>query len=493
MRMPALVALSLAAAGSPAFGEPAPSTKPDPFPLAADVRHPRAGRLEWRSGEYQGHPALYGLLFVPENRTARGSRLIHVPVMKIASLSRPAKEPLFYLFGGPGATNIHTWWPEAFFRDRDFVQVGYRGVDGWPRLQCPGVGDVLAGERPLSPERLEAAGRAMAACLSGLREEGVDLDGYTMLDVVDDLEAARRAMGYGRIHLLSHSYGTQLAYLFTRRHPRRVARNLMVGASAPGYATVWDPAVIDEQLRLYGDLCREDAACRARTDDLAATVRHVLATLPRSRDGPSIDPDKVRVAAFQGFYDTGPAVRVFDAFLSAQEGDLSGVARLSSAFDERVRGAAGAADAFCKLIPSALLDPRRGELRKLLEEDSVLGSPQTELNFGLLSGVPDWERLVRPVEARYRTPGPVDVPTLVLNGELDFSSPPRTARERLLPLLRRGRLAVVPGMGHNDVIALQREAFFRVMDVFYSTGEVDTSAYVRPRLAWPKAAADPRR
>jgi pimeloyl-ACP methyl ester carboxylesterase len=399
----ALVALALAACGSSALGEPAPAPTTDPFPRAADVRRPQAGHLEWRSGEYQGHPARYGLLFVPENRRTRASRLIHVPVMKIASLYRPAGEPVFYFFGGPGATNIHTWWPEAFFRDRDFVQVGYRGIDGWPTLQCPGVGDVLTGDRPLSPDRLEAAGRALRGCLSALREGGVDLDGYTMLDVVDDIEASRRAMGYDRIHLLSHSYGTQLAYLFARRYPRRVARSLVVGASAPGYATVWDPAVIDEQLRLYADLCRQDEACRARTDDLVATVRRVLAALPRSWDGAPIDPDKVRIAAFQGLYDTGPALRVFDAFLRAQEGDFSGVAQLSRAFDEHARESAGAADVFCKLIPSALLDPRRGELRRLLEPDSVLGSPQTELNFGLLSGIPDWERLVRPVEARYRT------------------------------------------------------------------------------------------
>jgi pimeloyl-ACP methyl ester carboxylesterase len=492
MRLLAVVALALGALGSPATSWPAPDPPADPFPRVTDVRRPRANHLEWRSGEYQGHPAQYGLLFVPENRRARASRLIHIPVMKIASLSRPAREPIFYFFGGPGATNVHAWWPEAFFRDRDFVQVGYRGVDGSPKIECPGAGDALAGARPLSPDRLEAAGRAIAACLSGLRDGGVDLDGYTMLDVVDDVEAVRRAMGYDRIHLLSHSYGTQLAYLFARRHPRRVARNLMVGASAPGYATVWDPAVIDEQLRLYADSCRQDTACRARTDDLAATVRRVLATLPRAWNGALVDPDKVRVVAFQGLYDTGSALRVFDAFLRADEGDLSGVALLSRAFDERVRASAGVADTFCKLIPSAVLEPRRGDLQRLLAADSVLGSPQTELNFGLLSGVPDWERLIRPVESQYRTPGPVEVPTLVLNGELDFSSPPRTARERLMPYLPRGRLAVVAGLGHNDVIALQQEAFVHAMDVFYSTGEVDTSRYVRPTLAWPTAAAAPR-
>jgi hypothetical protein len=46
-------------------------------------------------------------------------------------------------------------------------------------------------------------------------------------------------------------------------------------------------------------------------------------------------------------------------------------------------------------------------------------------------------------------------------------------------------------MGHNDVIALQLEAFLRAMDTFYSSGQVEISGYVKPTLAWPKAAAGP--
>ena len=34
---------------------------------------------------------------------------------------------------------------------------------------------------------------------------GIDLDGYTMLEVVEDVEAVRRALGYEKINLFSDS------------------------------------------------------------------------------------------------------------------------------------------------------------------------------------------------------------------------------------------------------------------------------------------------
>jgi pimeloyl-ACP methyl ester carboxylesterase len=114
-------------------------------------------------------------------------------------------------------------------------------------------------------------GEAAAACADRLTAEGIDLDGYTVLEVVDDIEAACRALGYDRINLESGSYGTPLAQIYTWRYPETVHRNAMVGVNPPGRFW-WDGAIFERQILRYSELCAEDAYCSSRTSDLAASM-----------------------------------------------------------------------------------------------------------------------------------------------------------------------------------------------------------------------------
>jgi pimeloyl-ACP methyl ester carboxylesterase len=113
-------------------------------------------------------------------------------------------------------------FPEGsrFADNCDVVLVGYRGVDGSVRLDCPEV--VTSRERSrdwLSTASLEAQAAAFRACAYRLRDEGVDLAGYTIPQRVDELEFARRKLGYGPIDLVSESFGTRLALIWAWRYP----------------------------------------------------------------------------------------------------------------------------------------------------------------------------------------------------------------------------------------------------------------------------------
>ena len=61
---------------------------------------------------------------------------------------------------------------------------------------------------------MRAYGDAFRSCAHRLTEDGVDLSGYGLAQQVDDLEAARKALGYGRIDLLSESAGTRTAMIY---------------------------------------------------------------------------------------------------------------------------------------------------------------------------------------------------------------------------------------------------------------------------------------
>jgi pimeloyl-ACP methyl ester carboxylesterase len=240
-------------------------------------------------------------------------------------------EPIFYLEGGPGITNTRFDQASRYVEDRDVVLVGYRGVDGSVRLECPEVASALVHSTDfLSDEFYRASGDAYRSCADRLTDEGVDLAGYGLPQEADDLEAARLAFGYDRVHLLSQSAGTRRALIYTWRHPDSVHRSVMIGVNPPGHF-LWDPDTMDEQLDRYAALCAEDPSCSERTDDLAATMSMTGAQMPDRWLFLPINESNVRVLAFYGITESSsevsqpPAPQTFDAWLSAAEGDPSGL------------------------------------------------------------------------------------------------------------------------------------------------------------------------
>ena len=117
---------------------------------------PRGLQLRHREGSYA---ADCGTLVVPENRADPKSRLIALPVTRIRARSDDPAEPIFRLEGGPGGTNMEFERASRFADDRDVVLVGYRGVDGSARLDCPEVESALSG-RPTTSARSRSARRA---------------------------------------------------------------------------------------------------------------------------------------------------------------------------------------------------------------------------------------------------------------------------------------------------------------------------------------------
>ncbi|HET9223995.1 MAG TPA: alpha/beta fold hydrolase, partial [Roseiflexaceae bacterium] len=179
-----------------------------------------------------------GTLVVLENRAKVDSRLIALPVIRVRSTGNHPSEPIFWLTGGPGQDNMKHNPPGWLLTNHDSVMVGYRGVNGSSVLDCPEYDRVLRSPSPngdaLSAESLANAANAMAQCAARLQADGVDLEGYTTPEVVEDLEAARTALGYERVNLLSGSYGTRVAQMYAYLHPHRLYRSVMSAASVPG-------------------------------------------------------------------------------------------------------------------------------------------------------------------------------------------------------------------------------------------------------------------
>jgi pimeloyl-ACP methyl ester carboxylesterase len=475
-----IVALALVAVllGGLAYLRSAPAAHAASVPVGA-----KAGDLVLEPCSYAtedgGYGADCGTIVVPENRADPRSRLIALPVIRIQARSDHPAEPIIYLEGGPGGTNMEFEAASRFADDHDVVLVGYRGVDGSVRLDCPEVESALGHSADfLSEKSFEAYARGFRECANRLTDEGVDLAGYGLVQQVDDMEAARVALGYDRVDLLSESAGTRTAMLYAWRYPESILRSVMVGVNPPGNY-LWDPQAADEQIQRYAERCAADPGCKARTDDLAASMQRAIADMPDRWLLLPIKKGTVRMVSFFSLMQsTSQAGVTFDAVLSAAEGDASGLWFQSVLGDVLFPklyvwgqyAAAGSID----------VGASRGYFAAGGQElNSNPGYAGTSFSWGGGRLADAW-----PVAAGVDQYGRVrlsDVETLLIGGELDTSTPPQIASEELLPYLSNGQEVVVPGFGHtNSLFNDQPEATARLINTYFETGEVDTSLF-RPQ------------
>lgn len=412
-----------------------------------------------------------GALFVPERWDGGDARLLGLPVTRVRSTSSAPAEPIFYLGGGPGESNMGFAPRAELLANHDVVMVGYRGVDGSVALHCSEVERAMRGVGGdlLGAPSLANLGRAFRRCADRLAADGIDLDAFTMLDVVHDMEAARNAFGYERVHLLSGSYGTRVAQIYAARHPERVHRSVMVAVNPPG-RFVWEPEMTDRQVAQLAQACADDAECRGRVPDLVETVRTVRRLMPRRWLFVPIDPGKVEVVTFALLFGRDTAAQVVDAYAAAERGDASGLALMSVAYDVLMPTMFVWGDLAAKAA-SADHDPARDYAADLDPADAVLGAPFSRLLWSRI----DWP--TAPIPEAYRRVVRSDVETLLVSGSIDVSTPAEYAARELLPHLPNGRQVVLHEFGHTDLWRLQRPAMAHLQSSFFATGAADDSLF----------------
>ena len=312
-------------------------------------------------------------------------------------------------------------------------------------------------------------------------EQGIDLDGYSMNQTIDDMEAARVALGYGRINLFGNSYGTRLEMIYQWRYPAAIHRVVMVAVNPPGHF-IFDPAAIRQQLGDYSVLCANNVLCRSRTSDLVATMEQVSRNMPSRWMGIRIDPAAVRLVTFVSLMESMPAPgeavplngpAAIDLWLDAAEGDASGMALVSLA-SPLFLPSLGARPHFLAMGGSApeTSDPHRNYRAELTRRDEILGSPFSLFVSGLMQGWPS------STDQSYGEVQLSDIETLLISGSIDGSTPMQFARDELLPRLSNGHQVVLQDQGHTETFwNSQPEARARLLNTFLDSGRVDDSLY----------------
>ena len=291
------------------------------------------------------------------------------------------------------------------------------------------------------------AGRARRCAL----QLGPDRDLYTTAQAVEDLDDVLLALGSGRIDLYGDSYGSYAAQAFALRHPERL-RSLVLDSTYPLPGT--DAAGADLVAALRRGLrlsCARRPGCPARAEgvdpvQLVARFAARLRKRPLVGRAPDGDGNLVRVRldedAFVQTVSLGYSYFAVwrdlpAAIVAAEHGDTAPILRLAA---ETVTVDAGAADP-----PSYSEALRRRHLSRLsaaVESRLEPGGAASEVRRRLAAYPPgafvpftaaswtgvDYEGflacLAWPSSSTDDPPIPrgatyPDVPTLVLNGDLD--------------------------------------------------------------------------
>jgi pimeloyl-ACP methyl ester carboxylesterase len=420
----------------------------------------------------QEYTLIQGYFEVPEDRSKPQGNILRLPI-RIYKTNNPfPSEPIFWLNGGPGASNIFSLSFDDFLKNHDVVIIGYRGADGNSVFHSKRVGKAMQGQRHqlLSDKSLNNASKTFKKYLARLEHKGIDLDKYTVMDVIEDIEYVRRSMEVPQLHFYSASYGTRVALLYSYKYPQHVGRTIMTGANPPGHF-LWYPEKTEQILCTYDSLYRAGQGSGYQ-GSIREAMQVSFERMPKRWAGFRLDADKIKCMTFGLLFSVDGAVMVFDAyFRAANKRDYSGLYLLQLFFDIGMRKTSAWGDTYTKGLSADLEQgkPYRTWLRSM-GENTTLGANYSLLLWGVAE---DWNTATIPEE--YRKLRMSDTPTLVLSGNLDVSTPADYATTELMPSLRKGHQVILKDYSHAITGNYQKQEIRNMMTRFFDTGVVDTT------------------
>jgi pimeloyl-ACP methyl ester carboxylesterase len=434
-----------------------------------------------------------GLVFVPMNRSDTSRGVVGVEVWRFRALQPTSAPPVFRLPGGPGHDGLHVNLAQQGYYERlilptiryaDYVIVGQRGI--WtspPNTLCARASGVELSRQ----------------CRAYWESAGLDPRGFTVVEAAHDVADVARALGYDSIVVRGGSFGSHWTLALMRLHPRLVARALLSGTEGPDHtfdipsqtyaALKRIAAVADSSRQLAGLL--PPGGLVAAIDSIRLRLRKapVTVTLKDSASGRTQDIrfDESNVAYFAFGYtnssDDRTRLRNWPAeLLRVYHGDFTPAAqRLAT----RMGGVSAPTWPYSYPIGGTyLLDCASGASAERIAR--IQREPAKDI---VGDGGLSWElQMCAPwgvdLGESFRRNFDTNVPTLVVHGTWDLSTPYENALE-LMPHLRRGRLVTVIGGTHAALAEAQSadSAFAGAIAAFLRTGATSAlpdSVVLRP-------------
>ncbi|MFC2165630.1 alpha/beta hydrolase [Acidobacteriota bacterium] len=435
-----------------------------------------------------------GTFSVFEDRVLQKGRMIKLDVVVLHAIGTETKpDPVFYLAGGPGADvtqNERGLWGHWIRKERDIVLVSQRGTGGDNKLDCAAITNDDNIQGYLDPLFNVESYRL---CYEELKKN-YDLTKYSTCLAADDLNEIRVVLGYDTINLMGGSYGTRMAFVYMRRHPKTVRSATLNGVAPIAFKNpLFHAPAIQEALQLLFAECANDPDSHKAYPNFEDEFRIVIQRLDESPANVTVShpvtkesvPVKLNREAFVESTRTMMYMMDYNRRIpylvhKAFEGDYEPFAQLGLETERMIRK---------MLATGMLLSVTCAEdLDRISEteiEDITGGTFMGDGRVRRQKAVCEfWPRSVLP--NNYGDPVSVDVPVLLLSGIMDPVTPPRWGKAAASHLPHSLHL-VVPGshgVGGKCILAIQKQ--------FLETGSVEeldiscTESMKLPRFRIPK-------
>jgi len=381
--------------------------------------------------------ALCGTLEAPEDRSdrhdKRNSRTIELAWAVVeARTGDPAPDPVFFLAGGPGqsARDVAPVISNALSdinRNRDLIFLDQRGTGGSNALECEFDEDTFLVE----PD-LDQINELLRQCHETL---DADVRHYTTVDGAEDLELLRRHLGLDTINLVGGSYGTRMAQVYLRRFPEAVRAMIIDGVVPTRLKLGSEHAeMLDRSIEKLLQRCVGGATCSERFpelnqafDDLKARYaeapQDIQVTHPRTGVAEELTFSDAVLASSLRFLAYSPVSQMMIPYLIHEAATTGSPERLAAQAlmtnDQMSQGMAIGLNFSVGCSEDWPYWPADSDA-----SGTLLGNSFTELYSKVCSWWP-----ADPVGPDYHQPFDVDVPILILSGELDPVTPPQYGEE----------------------------------------------------------------
>ncbi len=192
-------------------------------------------KLERKFHPELGEEVIFGTYEVMENRNVRKGAKIRLNFIILpARTNNPAPDPIFAFHGGPGVGAATS--PEGFARycdrarwDREVVLIDQRGTGLSNRLHCERIGDPNLAQTYLQdmfPEDF------VKNCRKKL-QKNANLRYYHTMMALGDFDDLREVLGYEHINLMGGSYGCYTAIQYMKYYPERVRSSFIFSIALP--------------------------------------------------------------------------------------------------------------------------------------------------------------------------------------------------------------------------------------------------------------------
>jgi pimeloyl-ACP methyl ester carboxylesterase len=228
---------------------------------------------------------------VPEDRTGDASHTIRLAVAVYHSTSsNPSSDPVLFLQGGPGgeavklSANAYDLLVAPFLGKRDFIAYDQRGTGlSEPALNCDELTKAylqdVEGLIPITARGLVYS-NAIVSCNGLMSAKGINLNAYTTVESAADIKDILSLLGYQKADLYGASYGTRLAQVVMRDHPE-IVKSVILDSVVPVETNffVKYPQGMEAGLKTLFNACASDPACNTAYPNLETVFWDLLSQL----------------------------------------------------------------------------------------------------------------------------------------------------------------------------------------------------------------------